>query len=369
MIFDPYEALYIHIPFCKKRCAYCDFRTEAIDADSPAIERYIDDLILNVRNASKNGLLASIKTVYLGGGTPSYIGNKHLSRLVYALSLFMHLTPEVECTLEANPDSLTEAMVKDLFALGVTRLSLGVQSFDDKVLKTLGRIHSAEKAKQAIRLAQKRFENVSVDLMCGIPGQTEENFLESLETAVDLGVKHISVYPLTIEEGTSFWNKLEDQTLNYDEDSGVDMMIAASRYLLSRGMHRYEVANYAFDGYESKHNSAYWSAKPYLGLGRGAVSMKQNDELRIREQDNQEIERLDKKQRTAEDLMLAMRMTQGVSYKKIASACKIIPQVKDIFAQLEQDGFVRDSGTAFCPTENGWLFGNCMYGRILDLAP
>ena len=237
------------------------------------------------------------------------------------------------------------------------------------MLKTLGRIHSAEKAKQAIRLAQKRFENVSVDLMCGIPGQTEENFLESLETAVDLGVKHISVYPLTIEEGTPFWNKLMDQTLNYDEDSGADMMIAASRYLLSRGMHRYEVANYAFDGYESKHNSAYWSAKPYLGLGRGAVSMKQNDELRIREQDNQEIERLDKKQRTAEDLMLAMRMTQGVSYEKIASACKIIPQVKDVFVQLEQDGFVRDSGTAFCPTESGWLFGNFMYGRILDLAP
>lgn len=133
-----YEALYIHIPFCKSKCAYCDFASEAISADDPRIEAYIDELILSIRAASRADLLGDLKTVYIGGGTPTHIGNKQLSRLLYALSLSMHLTPEVECTLEVNPESLTEAMVKDLFALGVTRLSFGVQSFDDAVLQRLG---------------------------------------------------------------------------------------------------------------------------------------------------------------------------------------------------------------------------------------
>lgn len=168
---QPYEALYIHIPFCKSKCAYCDFASEAISADDPRIEAYIDELILSIRAASRADLLGDLKTVYIGGGTPTHIGNKQLSRLLYALSLSMHLTPEVECTLEVNPESLTEAMVKDLFALGVTRLSFGVQSFDDAVLATLGRAHDAEQARKAIERAQLRFENISLDLMCGLLGR------------------------------------------------------------------------------------------------------------------------------------------------------------------------------------------------------
>ncbi len=366
---NPYQALYLHIPFCKKRCSYCDFDTNATPFDEEVFGSYIDELIMSIRRASKNDLLGSIETVYLGGGTPSYIGNKQLSRLLYTLSMFMHLTPEVECTLEANPDSLTEAMVKDLFALGVTRLSLGVQSFDDSVLQTLGRIHTAQKARKAIKLAQDRFENISIDLMCGIPGQTEEMFRASLEEAVDLGIKHISVYPLTIEEGTPFDTAVSKGELNYDEDSGADMMRIASTYLEKQGMHRYEVASYAYPGFESRHNSAYWSAKPYLGLGRGAVTMKQNDSLRIREKDGQELERLDQKQMVAEDLMLAMRMTRGVSFNALKQAEKILPSARSVFESLEADGFITKTDRAYIPTEKGWLFGNVLYGRILDLAP
>lgn len=369
MQFDPYEALYIHIPFCKKRCNYCDFITEAVPSDNGLFEHYIDEVILKIRAASKEGLLGSIQTVYIGGGTPSYIGNKQLSRLVYALSLFMHLTPEVECSLEANPDSLTEAMVKDLFALGVTRISLGVQSFDDEILSRLGRVHTSNKAKEAIAVAKTRFENISVDLMCGIPGQTDESFVASLQTALDLGVTHISVYPLTIEEGTAFSRAEQANVLGFDEDRGADMMNLASEVLSVHGMYRYEVANYAYAGYESKHNSAYWSGKPYLGLGRGAVSMKQNENVRIREQDGNVVETLDRKQRVAEDLMLAMRMTKGVSYESLKRAREVLPRAQEVFDQLVQDGFVKDSGRAFCPTERGWLFGNVLYGRIIDLAP
>ena len=201
---DPYRALYLHLPFCVKRCAYCDFATAAVPADSPEIDAYVEDLCLQIRRKAKEGELGAVETVYLGGGTPSHVGLARLSMLLYTLSLSMHLTPEVECTMEANPESLDGRMVRDVWALGVNRLSLGVQSFDDAVLRTLGRAHTADDARRAVEAAQTRFENVSVDVMCGIPGQSEASFEESVREAVRLGVTHVSVYPLTIEPHTPF---------------------------------------------------------------------------------------------------------------------------------------------------------------------
>ena len=202
MDWDPYRALYVHVPFCKRRCAYCDFATCAVPPDSPQLDSYVEEVIAAIRGASRSEQLGAIETVYFGGGTPTYLGNKRLSSLLYTLSLSMHLTPDVECTIEANPDSLSESMVKDMFALGATRISIGVQSFDDGLLSFLGRVHSSSQAKRAVELAQIRFDNVSIDLMCGLPGQTEEGFRKDLELALQLGVKHVSVYPLMVEEGT-----------------------------------------------------------------------------------------------------------------------------------------------------------------------
>ena len=201
---DPYKALYLHLPFCVKRCAYCDFATAAVPAGAPEIEAYVEDLSLQIRRKAKEGELGAVETVYLGGGTPSHVGLAGLSMLLYTLSLSMHLTDEVECTMEANPESLTERMVRDIWALGVNRLSIGVQSFDDDVLRTLGRAHSSDDARRAIEAARTRFENVSVDLMCGIPGQSAEGFEASVREAVRLGATHVSVYPLTIEPHTPF---------------------------------------------------------------------------------------------------------------------------------------------------------------------
>ncbi len=246
---DPYQALYLHIPFCKKRCNYCDFATQAISCNDSRLDSFTDDLIREIRNYSQKELLGEIKTVYLGGGTPSYLGNKRLSSILYALSISMHLTPEVECTLEANPESLTSAMVRDLFALGVNRFSLGIQSFDDNLLKVLGRIHDSEQAIRAVDRAQERFTNISIDLMCGLPGQTVESFHHDLERAISLGIQHISVYPLTIEEGTPFARQLEKGELLFDEDLGALCMEDAHSYLTSRGMNHYEVASYAFPGF------------------------------------------------------------------------------------------------------------------------
>ncbi|MCL2530486.1 MAG: radical SAM protein, partial [Coriobacteriia bacterium] len=197
-----YESLYLHIPFCKKRCAYCDFTTEAVAQDDPVMDEYLAQLISEIRQATKKGELAQIRTIYLGGGTPTHLGHKRLVELAYLLSLNIKLEQVEEYTIEANPESLTEAIVNDLFALGVNRLSLGVQSFVDSELKTLGRIHDADRAKKAVADARGRFTNISLDLMCGIPGQTADSWQYSLEQALLQSPEHLSIYPLQLEEGT-----------------------------------------------------------------------------------------------------------------------------------------------------------------------
>lgn len=369
MAWDPYRALYIHVPFCKRRCAYCDFSTCAVAPNSPKLDEYVESTIGAIRQASRSDELGAIETVYFGGGTPTFLGNRRLSNLLYTLSLSMHLTPEVECTIEANPDSLTEPMCKDLYALGATRISLGVQSFDDGLLSLLGRVHSSDQAKRAIDAAHCRLENVSIDLMCGLPGQTEEGFRRDLECALSFGVKHVSVYPLMIEEGTPLSARVERGEVSVDEDLGADLMMVASEVLCNAGMHRYEVASYAFEGYESRHNTAYWTGKPYLGLGDGAVSMRQNTLERERVQGGEVVEALDPFEMAAEDLMLGMRMSRGVSDELVEEAALLLPDAQGAFSELASDGLVAHREGRWVPTEKGWLFGNRLYGRLYELAP
>ncbi len=367
---DPYRALYLHIPFCVKRCAYCDFATSAKAAESPEIDAYVEDLCLQIRRAAKRGDLADIRTVYLGGGTPSHIGMARLSMLLYTLSLSMRLEPDVECSMEANPESLTEAMVKDIWALGVNRLSLGVQSFDDEVLGVLGRAHSAEDAARAVRAAHERFENVSVDLMCGIPGQGIESFAASVERAIDLGVSHVSVYPLTIEPHTPFDALvLSGEMPEPDDDVEAEQMSLAARLLASAGFERYEVASYARPGFQCAHNKAYWTGIPYLGLGRSAATMTQDATRRMRLQDGQVTDDLNPAQMAAEDLMLGMRMSAGVSDETLEKASELLVGAPTVFEQLVGEGLVCHAEGRWRPTERGWLCGNELYGEIFDLAP
>ncbi|WP_165060236.1 radical SAM family heme chaperone HemW [Adlercreutzia sp. ZJ154] len=366
---DPYKALYIHIPFCKSRCIYCDFTTKAQDSSSPEITEYFEDLISKIREFSKAGELSSIETVYIGGGTPTHAGNANLTSLLYALGISMHLTPSVECTVEANPESLDERMVDDLWALGVNRLSLGVQSFDDNLLSLIGRAHNSEEAANAIRTAQRKFENISVDLMCGLPGQTLDSFISDARQAIELGVKHISIYPLSVEEHTPLNNMICANMLpEPDEDLQADMMEEASRILRQSGFLHYEVANYAIPGYESRHNCSYWQGIPYLGIGFSATTMTQNASRRMRVQDNHVVDDLNASQMVAEDLMLAMRMAKGVSDDKLNEAALILPQAMQAFQDLAADGFLEHADNRWQPTKRGWLCGNHLYGALLDLS-
>ncbi len=367
--YDPYEALYIHIPFCAKRCNYCDFETQAIGANEPTIDQYVETLIRDIRKASREGLLGSIKTIYIGGGTPTFIGHKRLVNLIYTISLSLNIEPDSEFTIEANPESLTLPMVKDLYSLGVSRLSIGVQSFNDDELKALGRIHNAKTALLAIETAQQRIENVSVDLMCGLPEQTSKSWSASVETAVSSNVTHVSVYPLTIEEDSIFGHQLEKANMQApSEDLQADMMEISAKLLEAKGYERYEVASYAKPDCQCKHNIAYWTGIPYLGLGRGAAGMCQSTSGRERLKDGNVVETLSPLQADIEDLMLGMRMSRGVSPDLIAKIAQIKPVVLDTISELEALGLIKFEDGRYKPTKHAWLLGNELYSRIWALA-
>lgn len=368
---EPYKALYVHVPFCVKRCGYCDFATSAVPRDDVRIDEYVEQLVMDIRRHAKAGELAEVQTVYIGGGTPSHIGINRLSSLLYALSVSMDLTrDDLEFTMEANPESLDERMVRDIWALGVNRLSIGVQSFDDDVLGVLGRAHDADKAREAIRMACERFENISIDLMCGIPGQSADSFESSLREAVELGVKHVSVYPLTIEPHTIFDQLvLSGEMEEPDDDVEAEHMQLAERILGEYGFARYEVASYALPGFESKHNTSYWTGVPYLGIGLSATTMTQNEEHRMRVTDGEVVDDLDRMQMEAEDLMLGMRMAHGLSDERLALACEYIPETLDAMHELQEEGYVDHVDGCWVPTRQGWLCGNDLYSRLLDLAP
>lgn len=267
------EALYLHIPFCVSRCAYCDFATNAC-ADEQRMDAYVEALCLQLRRAAKAGLLGQVKTIYIGGGTPTHLGSRRLNTLVYTLSLSVNLENVVEFTCEVNPESIDERMVADLFSLGVNRFSIGAQSFDDAVLAAYGRIHDAAAIDAALAAVRTRTNNISLDLICGGPGQSMESWTQDLRHAIDADVPHISIYPLTLEDGTALTRRVEAGECEVaDEDTQTDMMLEAEHMLTAAGFERYEVASYAKPGFPSHHNTAYWTGAEYLGLGAGASSM------------------------------------------------------------------------------------------------
>lgn len=267
-----YRALYLHIPFCRAKCLYCDFDSRALTgcALEEAIGAYCEGLSAQVDAHGNAGELSEVETVYVGGGTPSLLGG----RLVGLVDLVRSYCEPVEFTCEANPESFTLDLAQALRAAGVTRISLGVQSLNASELKAIGRIHSAEQAMLAVAQAKAAGFSTSCDVMCGLPGQTLDTFAETLRSLVTLNPDHVSVYPLQLEEGTPLARMEEAGEMEVpDEDFQAQCMDLAAEVLEEAGYERYEVASYAKPGHRCRHNIAYWTGKPYLGLGRSAASM------------------------------------------------------------------------------------------------
>lgn len=313
-------AIYIHIPFCYSRCSYCAFFSTT-ELSQRSI--YMDALIKEY--GMRGDYLPTgepVRTIYLGGGTPSQISNSDLARLLKVLPV----AEAAEVTIEANPSDITEAKLKAWREIGINRLSIGVQSFDDTCLAFLNRRHESKQAKTVITRAQDAgFSNLSIDLMYALPYQTMERWQADVETALTFGVQHISSYCLSYEEGTPLWNLRKKGLVHEADDDLANAMYAyLCRTLQEAGYIHYEVSNFALPGYESKHNSSYWDGTPYLGLGAGAHSYDgssrqwnvSNLGKYLRDIMNGKIpckrEKLTDTEKYNEQLMLGLRTNKGV---------------------------------------------------------
>ena len=264
--------IYVHIPFCASRCAYCVFFSTLRLAD--AGERYVEAVIdeAGLRRDELHG--EGVKTLYMGGGTPSQLPAHLLERLVTGLRGTFDLSGLEEFTVEANPDDVTPDWCAALGPLGVNRVSMGVQSFEDGILRAIGRRHTAQQAVEAVEnLRHAGINNISIDLIYGLPGQTTASWTATVAQALELGSQHISAYGLTYEEGTRLWWQRErGEVIEVPEEQCLEMYRILVRMLQEDGYEHYEISNFALPGYRSRHNSSYWNDTPYLGLGAAAHS-------------------------------------------------------------------------------------------------
>ena len=406
-------ALYVHVPFCAQKCRYCDFDSRSFascDLDA-ALDAYFEQLYARLDTFGSAGALGQIRTVYVGGGTPSLAGE----RLVELARRIVAWCTPVEFTCEANPESLTAPLACTLAGAGVTRISLGVQTLDNTELAAIGRIHNADRALAAVATVKDAGLDVSCDLMCGLPGQTAASWQCTLDGVLAAAPHHVSVYPLTLEEGTPLYRMAcRDESLEPDEDFQASCMDAARDCLSAAGYHPYEVASYALDGHECAHNIAYWTGQGYLGLGRSAAGMldaedfdrlaelfpgvsSRGDSYRVRlvQRDDAasafDAEYLSQREAAAEDLMLACRMTRGVGSDLLVRATRVIPTGEltaacdralelglAVWVLNADDPYVGPVASAdviagrirarLAPTHLGWLDGNVLFELFWGLA-
>ena len=260
--------IYIHVPFCGKKCSYCDFYSVCYSGQQA--ELYVQAVVRNLRHYGEKSLTAD--TVYFGGGTPSLLSGEQISRIMAAIQENFALSGDAEVTLEANPVTLSPRRLEELLSAGVNRLSIGVQSMNDAELRYLGRLHSAERAEKAVLDAfETGFRNISCDLMLALPGQSEELLKQSIDRLCDLPIQHISAYILKVEEGTPF-DCDEVRSALPDEEKVSQLYLFAVSELDRHGYQQYEVSNFSIPGYESRHNCRYWKCEDYLGIGPSAHS-------------------------------------------------------------------------------------------------
>ena len=261
--------LYIHIPFCKSKCGYCDFYSFVPDENT--MNRYLDDLIK--RTDEYSALInRAVDTIYIGGGTPSVFGGERIGRLIKKIRSRFFVMPDCEITVECNPSSVDASLVKALKEAGVNRISMGVQSAVTSERKSLGRLSDSEQAKRAVALFKENgFENISLDLMLGLENQTPDTLDESLDFIFSLDVKHVSAYLLKLEEGTPLFERRNSLSLP-DEDTVCELYLHTVKKLREHGIFQYEISNFARPGFESRHNLKYWNSGEYLGLGPSAHS-------------------------------------------------------------------------------------------------
>jgi oxygen-independent coproporphyrinogen-3 oxidase len=370
-------SLYIHIPFCVRKCLYCDF--ESYPEGKYSVDKYIDALIREF--GMYPGLAA--KTVYVGGGTPTSIDRKYLNRFFDGLHRNTDLADCEEFSVEANPGTLTHDKIRCLLDAGVDRLSIGLQSWHDSELKMLGRIHSREDFVSNYEMARKLgFDNINVDLMFGIPMQRMEEWKATLAGVVDLEPDHISCYSLMIEEGTPFHRMIESGLIKeIDQEDDRDMYRYAVEYLDEKGYKRYEISNFAKEGKQCLHNITYWRNQSYIGIGLAAHShmdgvrrWNTSDMATYLDMLNEGVvpvggsERIDLGTGIFETIFLGLRMTDGVMFEdfKERFGLDILTVYSRQIKMLQKQGLVDVKHDRFCLTDKGIDLSNRVFGEFMD---
>lgn len=373
--------IYIHVPFCKSKCRYCDFNSYACH-DKQVIFDYLTALNREIDLAAKSFSGAKIDTVYIGGGTPSLLDVSEIENLFENLEKNFDLSGVKEFSIECNPESLDDEKLKTYRKEGINRISIGVQSLFDDNLRAIGRLHDSKTAIEKIKLANRYFDNVSADLIVGLPFDASDRIIEEVETLAPL-VKHLSMYELSVEEGTSLEKSIKQGKISVpSDDETQDLFDVAYDTAQKCGFDRYEVSNFAKDGKISYHNFGYWTREEYLGFGAGAHSfLKTSDgknplETQVRfanfknldkyknavesaksyaEMCREYEESLDEKSVYAEEIMLALRTKRGVKAERMPN----VPQNLERFFQ-RKDGYV-------CLCRGGMAVMNSILAEILDI--
>lgn len=388
--------LYIHIPFCVKKCAYCDF----LSAPAGELEqrKYVDALIKEIEFNQDEFSGYLVRTVFMGGGTPSVLKGEETARIFQALRGNFHVDENAEITMEVNPGTVTKEKIVQWKERGVNRLSMGLQSVNDEELRMLGRIHTYEQFLDTWRLVRTGgFDNVNIDLISAIPGQTAESWERTLRTAAELGPEHLSAYSLIVEEGTPFYDRYGENSGNTgnwpplpDEDTERRIYEDTARILKEYGFHRYEISNYARPGYECRHNLGYWERREYLGLGLGASSLigsqrfhntvdmekylnvckdmeKGKEQFGRQTFLHEDMEELSEKDCMEEFMFLGLRKTAGVScseFRKLFGK-----NVEEVYGEpirhFTEQGLLKGEGDMLRLTERGIDVSNYVFSEFL----
>ena len=383
--------IYVHIPFCKHKCYYCDFISYA--NKESLVERYINVLIREITDVAtgnrldyENGIdeLFNVNTIYIGGGTPSFIESKYIVNIISTIREYFKINENAEITLEVNPGTVNENKLKDYFNAGVNRLSIGLQATNDSLLKEIGRIHTYEEFLNTYKLARKiGFKNINADLMIGLPKQTIEDVEKAVNDLIKLGLEHISVYSLILEEGTVLEEQIRSGKLKLPEDEKErEMYWKVKSILEANGYIHYEISNFAKKGYESQHNLDCWRQKEYVGFGVAAHSYTndvrysniENLEEYIENYENDKLEetfifneKLTHNMKVKEYMMLGLRKLNGVSIQEFKEkfAANPIYVFKNELEKLVNEDLLEIDGDYIRLTKRGLDLANLVWEEFV----
>jgi len=378
---DKSLGLYIHVPFCRSKCQYCDFYSLPRSAKTPELmDRYVKALEKHITEGGARAPKYVVDTVYFGGGTPSYFGAERLRQVVTTITRKFNVSKSAEVTLEANPDTVTERSCKRLVAAGFNRISIGIQSNNDQLLKVLGRPHTFRQARQAVAIARNAgFENVSVDLMYGLPAQTPQQWADALGSVIDLQPNHISCYALTVNPGTPLYN-YRDQAMLPGDDAQAAMYLYAVSTLEAYGFKQYEISNFAQMDRECQHNLKYWLGGEYMSFGPSAASDFASTRYTFVSDLQQYIKAINTgdaivteseyvpiKERAGEYLMLRMRTIYGIERQEYESTFLMpFDPLEQLLEFYGRRGLTKKTKDHWHLTPQGFLVSNQIINLLID---